>query len=297
MSSPSRSPLPSSSPEHKPRHDKKCSGAHSEHEHLMSPAACDHRRRDKRRRLPSPLSPSTHESRKCQQSRSRGRGRPTTSSWGAHPDLPFLCHMGTCDACWVYGEHLTLASFCHDEDFLKARQGLEDNLARLLDHSPTATWERWCHEVDECADRLCEENDTLQAKLTSLGVSQQAPTQTQGAGLSSQCNAPPAESFSGGRVQGTMPHQSSTSHRGEIPQSSLPYSRPQVPMPSQREVFLTSSALAPHESTHIEGDTHMDVNPEQPVLSERISDVERSLNNMEGQQFPDPNGSEWCESK
>ena len=80
----------------------------------------------------------------------------------------------------------------------------------------------------------------------------------------------------GGRFWGTMmPHQSSMSHRGEIPQSSLPYSHLQVPMPSQRELLLMSSTLAPHKSTHIEGDTWMDVNPEQPVLSERISNVER----------------------
>ena len=37
----------------------------------------------------------------------------------------------------------------------------------------------------------------------------------------------------------------------------------------------------------------MDADLEQPVLSERISDIERSLNNMEGQLFPDPDGSEW----
>ena len=126
--------------------------------------------------------------------------------------------MGTCDACRAYGEHLTLALFCHNKDFLEACQGLEDNLARLLDHSPAASWEQWCHEVEKRANHLHEENDTLRAKLAFLGGSQQPPPQPQGAGPSSQCNAPPAESFSGGRVWGTVPQLLMTMpHWGEIP--------------------------------------------------------------------------------
>ena len=201
MSSPSQSPLPSSSPECKPRHDKKCSGTHPEHECSMSLATHNHHHRDKWQHLPSPLSPSTHESRKHWQLRSHRHGHPATGSWGAHPNLPFLCHTGACEACQAYGEHLALVSFCRDEDFLKAHQGLKDNLAHLLDHSPTASWERWCCEADKRANCLHEENDTLWEKLASLGASQQPPTQTQGTGPSSQCNAPPAE-FSGGEVLG-----------------------------------------------------------------------------------------------
>ena len=294
MSSPSQSPsLSSSSPECKPRPNKKHHSTHHEHECLMSPATHDCCRMDKWQCSPSPSSPSTHESCKHWQLCSHRHSHPDTGSWGAHPNLPFICHMGTCNACQAYGEYLTLASFHHDKDFLGACQGLNlDNLAHLLDHSPTATWKRWCHEVDNHADRLHEENDTLQVKLMSLGASQQPPAQPQGVGLSSQRDAPPAESFSGGRVRGTMPHQSSMSHQGEILQSSLSSSHPQAPMPMQRELFLTSSALALHEPTHIKGDICMDANPEQPVLSERISDVKRSLNNMEGQLFPDPNGLE-----
>ena len=265
MSSPSQSPSPSSSPECKPRPDKKHTSAHHEHGRSMSPSTCNHHHRDKQQRSPSPSSPLTHESHKCQWSHSRGCGLPDTGFWGAHPNLPFICHMGTCDACRAYGEHLTLVSFHRNTDFLKARQGLEDNLARLLDHSPTASWEWWCHKVDEHADRLCEENDTLQVMLVSLGSSQQPPPQPQGAGSSSHCGSIPTESSSRGRDQGIAPQSSSMSHRGEIPHITSS-SHPKVPMPSQRDLFLTSSTPAPHEPTHIEGDIHMDVNLEQPAL-------------------------------
>ena len=289
MSSPSRSP--SLSPECEPRCNKKHHGAHPERERSMSPATCDCRRRDKWQHSPSPSSPSTQESRKHRRSHSRGRGHSATGSWGAHPNLPFICHTGTCDACQAYGEHLTLASFCHDEDFLEALTSLKDNLTRLLDHSPAVSWERWCHEVDECANRLREENDTLRAKLVSLGGSQQPPPQPQGEGPSSQHSAPPTESFSGGRVWGTVPQLLTTSHWGEIPHISSSF-RPQAPMPSQRDLFLTSSTPAPHKPTYIEGDTHVEVKLGQPALLERLTSVESTLDNAKGKLFPSFSGTE-----
>ena len=289
MSSPSRSP--SSSPEREPRRDKKHHGAHPERERSMSPATCDRRRRDKRWRSLSPSSSSAQESCKRRRSCSCGCGHSATGSWGAHPNLPFICHTGTCDACWAYGEHLALALFCHDEDFLEACQGLKDNLAHLLDHSPAASWEQWCHEADECANRLHEENNTLRAKLVSLGGSQQPPPQPQGVGPSSQRSAPPAESFSGGRVQGTVPQLSTTSHQGEIPHISSLFC-PQAPMPSQRDLFLTSSTPAPHKPTYIEGDAHVEVEPGQPALSERLTSIKSTLDNAEGKLFPSFSGTE-----
>jgi len=142
MSSPSQPSSPPSLPEPWHRRDKKRSSAHHERGRSMSPSTRDCRRREKRRRspLPSPT-PLTHESHKHCRSCSRRRDRPSDSSWGAHPDLPFMCHATrTCNLYDVYGEHLVLASFRCSEDFLDARLDLADGLAHTLGHSLLARW-------------------------------------------------------------------------------------------------------------------------------------------------------------
>ena len=63
-------------------------------------------------------------------------------------------------------------------------------------------------------------------------------------------------------------------------------------MPSQRDLFLTSSAPAPHEPAYIEGDTYMEANPGQPALSERLTSIENTLDNAKGKLFPSFSGTE-----
>ena len=144
---------------------------------MMSPSAHNHCRREKRRCSPSP-SPtlSTCKSHKHHRLCSCGRDHPSDSSWGAHPDLPFVCHAThTCNLCDVYGEHLALTLFWCSEDFLDARLDLADSLAHTLGHHPVGLLEHWLQDADELNEHLHEENKVLKAWLVSLGASQQPP--------------------------------------------------------------------------------------------------------------------------
>jgi len=192
--------------------------------------------------------------------------------------------MHTCNLCDAYGEHLTLTSFRCSEDFLDARLDLADGLARTLGHRPVGSLERWLQDADELNERLREENEVLKARLASLGASQQPPPQPLGAGPSSHPSVTPADTFVGGRVRGTVPQGISTSHRGDRPHT------PYTPVP--RELSLTTIAPAPHEPIHIESDVHMDVKPQQSTLTERITTVEKTLDNAEGRMFQSFTGSE-----
>jgi len=196
-----------------------------------------------------------------------------------------VCHATrTCNLCDAYGEHLALASFRHSKDFLDARLDLADGLACTLGHRPVGSLEHWLWDVDELNERLREENEVLKARLASLGASQQPPPQPLGAGPSSRPGVTPADMFVGGRVWGTVPQGISTSHRGDRPHT------PYTPVP--RELSLTTIAPAPHEPIHIESDVHMDVEPQQSALAERITTVEKTLDNAEGHLFQSFTGSE-----
>jgi len=209
MSSPSQPSSPPSSPEPRHRRDKKRSSAHHECGHSMSPSTCDRRRREKWRCLLSPSpTPSTRESYKHCWSRSRGRDCPSDSSWGAHPDLLFVCHATcTCNLCNAYSEHLALASFRRSEDFLDACLDLADSLACTLGHRPIGSLERWLRDADELNERLHEENEVLKAQLASLGASQQPPPQPLGAGPSSCPGATPTDTFVGGGFGALCPKE------------------------------------------------------------------------------------------
>jgi len=161
---------------------------------------------------------------------------------------------------------------------------LADGLAHTLGHRPVGSLECWLWDADKLNERLREENEVLKAWLASLGASQQPPPQPLGTGPSSRPGMTPADTFVGGRVQGTVPQGISTSHQGDRPHTLY------TPVP--RELSLTTITPAPHEPIHIESDVHMDVEPQQSTLTERITTVEKTLDNAEGRMFQSFTGSE-----
>ena len=110
MSSPSQSPSPSSSPECKPRPDKKHTSAHHEHGRSMSPSTCNHHHRDKQQRSPSPSSPLTHESHKCQWSHSRRCGLPELASGVL---TPIFHSYATRALAMPVGHMVSISLWCH----------------------------------------------------------------------------------------------------------------------------------------------------------------------------------------
>jgi len=177
-----------------------------------------------------------------------------------------------------------LASFRRSEDFLDARLDLVDSLARTLGHHPIGSLERWLRDADKLNEHLREENKVLKARLASLGASQQPPPQPLGAGPSSRPGVTPTDTFVGGRVRGTVPQGISMSRQDDRPHT------PYTPVP--RELSLTTITPAPHEPIHIKSNVHMDVEPQQSALAERITTVEKTLDNAEGRLFQSFTGLE-----
>ena len=275
----------SPSPVRKPR---RCQSRSSSHGRSRSMGDGD----DRRKCCQSPSPPRTSN-------RTRGKRHRSCSHdddcWGVHPELLYITHSHSsrCSVCMEYGAHLALASTVHATTYQRARYVLVHLQDRLLQRHSVEDVDRMLRHVE--ADNkelqsdnthLQEENNELQARLVSMGPSQPHPT----IGPSTNDAPSQAPSFSRGRAWEQR-------HPQRQPMGNLPTTHhdhtAQGTQPVYEDTSLTTSRPAPHKSAHKAfGTMELDEPRGSCPLHERFSNSEKMLDEIEGQLFPEFDGTE-----
>ena len=195
--------------------------------------------------------------------------------------------------CTEYGAHLALASAAQLRTYQRARYDLVHLQDRLLQCRSIEDVDRMLRHAEADneelrSDNTClqEENDELRARLASMGPSQPHPT----IGPSTTDAPFRAPSFSRGRAQEQR-------HPQRQPMGNLPTTHhdhtAQGKQPIHEDTSLTTSRPAPHESAHEAfGTMELDEPRESRPLHERFSNSEKTLDEIEGQLFPEFDGTE-----
>ena len=272
----------SPSPVCKPRRCQSRSTSHGR-ERSQSTGNSDDRR--KRRQSPSPPQASDKTCRKQCRSRSRD-----DDCWGVHPELPYITHShnSRCLVCTEYGAHLALASAAQLRTYQHARYDLVYLQDRLLQRRSIEDVDRMLRHAeadnkDLRSDNAClqEENNKLKARLASMG-----PLQPQYSTTDAPLQAP--SSFRGRAQEQEHPQRQSmgyppTTHHHDT----------QGKLPTHEDTCLMTSRPAPHEPAH-EAFSSMELDEprESCPLYERFSNSEKTLDEIEGQLFPEFDGTE-----
>ena len=257
---------------------------------------------DRRKHRQSPSPPRTSDRTRGKQCRSHSRD---DDCWGVHPKLPYITHSHSsrCSVCTEYGAHLALASVaqlhtyqhtCYDlRTYQRACYDLVHLQDRLLQRRSVKDVDRMLHHAEADNEelrsdntRLQEENDELRARLASLGPSQPHST----IGPSTNDTPSRAPSFSRGRAR-------EQKHPQRQPMGNLPTTHhdhtAQGTQPVYEDTSLTTSRPAPHKSAHEAFSTmELDEPRKSCPLHEHFSNVEKTLNEIEGQLFPEFDGTE-----
>ena len=190
--------------------------------------------------------------------------------------------------CTEYGAYLALASAaqlrtyqhtCYDlvhlQDCLLQRRSVKD-VDRMLHHTEADNEDLWSDNA-----RLQEENDELKARLASMG-----PLQPQPATADTPLRAP--SSFRGRAREQEHPQHQSMGY----PPTTHHYDTQGKP-PTHEDMCLTTSRPVPHEPAH-DAFSSMELNRprESRPLYERFSNSEKTLEEIEGQLFPEFDGTE-----
>ena len=190
--------------------------------------------------------------------------------------------------CTEYGAHLALASaaqlctyqcarydLVHLQDRLLQRCSVED-VDRMLRHAEADN-----EDLRSDNARLQEENDKLKARLASMG-----PLQPQPATADAPLRAP--SSFRGRAWEQEHPQRQSMGY----PPATHHYDTQGKP-PTHEDMCLTTSRPAPHEPAHDAfSSMELDGPRESRPLYERFSNSEKTLEEIEGQLFPEFDGTE-----
>ena len=210
--------------------------------------------------------------------------------WGVHPELPYIAHShnSRCSVCTEYGAHLALASAAQLCTYQHARYDLVHLQDHLLQCHSIKDVDRMLHHAEADNEdlqsdnaRLQEENDELKAHLASMG-----PLQPQPATADAPLRAP--SSFRGRAWEQEHPQCQSMGY----PPATHHHDTQGKP-PTHEDMCLMTSRPAPHEPAHNAfSSMELDGPCESCPLYEQFSNLEKTLKEIEGQLFPEFNGTE-----
>ena len=190
--------------------------------------------------------------------------------------------------CTEYGAHLALASAAQLRTYQRARYDLVHLQDRLLQRRSVEDVDRMLRQAEADNEdlrsdnaRLQEENDELKAHLASMG-----PLQPQPATADAPLRAP--SSFRGRAREQEHPQCQSMGY----PPATHHHDTQGKP-PTHEDMCLTTSRPAPHEPAHDAfSSMELDGPRESRPLYERFSKSEKTLEEIEGQLFPEFDGTE-----